>query len=109
MLYIIGDHTNMKRIKVNKEKYGWLKDLYDKGYQYVVIPKKNKKEFYATKANQKKNGTFRDTAKFDTMKLTGTDEWIPGSDAKGVFIKLDKAISCKKIVKGDSNEITRIY
>jgi hypothetical protein len=43
------------------------------------------------------------------MKLTGTDEWIPGSDAKGVFIKLDKAISCKKIVKGDSNEITRIY
>lgn len=85
----------MKKIKVNKEKFSWLNDLHKDGYQYVVMPKKNRTEFYATKANQKKDGTFRDTAKFDVMKLEGSDEWIPGSDSKGVFIKLG-AVSFKK-------------
>lgn len=85
----------MKKIKVNKENFSWLKNLHDEGYQYIVMPKKNRTEFYATKANQKKDGTFRDTAKFDVMKLNGSDEWIPGSDSKGVFIKLG-AVSLKK-------------
>lgn len=85
----------MRKIKVNKEKFSWLSDLHKDGYQYVVMPKKNRTEFYATKANQKKDGTFRDAAKFDVMKLEGSDEWIPGSDSKGVFIKL-VAVSFKK-------------
>ena len=84
-----------KSIKVDRKKFGWFKTLYDDGYQYIVMPKKNRTEFYATKANQKKDGTFRDTAKFDVMKLDGSDEWIPGSDSKGVFIKLG-AVSFKK-------------
>ena len=95
-------------IKVNKE-YLWLKTLYDGGYQYIVMPKKSRSKFYATKANQKKNGSFRDTAKFDLMELSKNEKWIPGPDSKGMFIRLDKSISFKRVVKGDSNEVKRIY
>ena len=86
-----------KKLVVNKEMFGWLKDLQDEGYQYIIMPKKNKSEFYATKANQKKDGTFRDTAKFDVFKLENSDEWIGGKDTKGVFLHLDKKISCKSV------------
>ena len=83
--------SKKKNIKVDEQRFGWLKSLQSDGYQYIIMPKKNRTEFYATKSNQKKDGTFRDTAKFDGFKLVDSDEWIPGAD-KGVFIRLDKPI-----------------
>lgn len=80
-----------KKVKVSNN-FAWLKDLQDQEYKYIIMPKKNRTEFYATKANQKKDGTFRDTAKFDVMKLVDLDEWIPGNDSKGVFIHLDEPL-----------------
>ena len=79
-------------MKVSVEKYGWLKDLYDNGYSYIMMPKKNRKEFFATKSQQKKDGTFRDSAKFDIMRLDKNEEWIPGDDTKNIYIHLDKPI-----------------
>lgn len=87
----------MDKITVIKEMFGWLKDLQDEGYQYIIMPKKNKTEFFATKANQKKDGSFRDTAKFDVFKLDKEDEWVGGRDSKGIFIHLDKKIVCKSV------------
>ena len=84
-----------KKIKVDKTKFSGLKDLYDDGYQYIVMPKKNRSEFFATKANQKKDGSFRDASKFDSFKLEGEEEWIPSPDSKGVFIKLS-SVSFKR-------------
>ena len=75
-------------MKLNKSKYGWLKDLYDEGYQYIMMPKRLRKEFWATKADQKKDGTFRDTAKFDIFRLEGDEEWIPGEYTKNVYIRI---------------------
>lgn len=82
-----------KKIKVDEQRFGWLKSLYDDGYRYIMMPKKNKKEFWATKANQKKDGTFRDASNFDSFRLNSTEDWIPGDDSKNVFIYLNKDIS----------------
>ena len=75
-------------MKVASE-FSWLKDLKDDGYQYIIMPKKNKKTFFATKANQKKDGTFRNDAKFIEVLLNKEDKWLPGDDSKNVFIRLD--------------------
>ena len=80
----------MKKVKVNKEKFNWLNDLHKEGYQYIVMPKRNKSEFYATKANQKKDGSFRDTSKFDIYRLEKGESWIPGDDTKNIFICLNE-------------------
>ena len=75
---------------IDKEKFGWLENLYNEGYQYIIMPKRNKTEFFATKANQKKDGSFRDASKFDGFRLESNESWIPGDDTKNIFIHLDK-------------------
>ena len=75
-------------MKLKKEQYGWLKELKESGYTYIMMPKRNKREFWATKANQKKDGTFRDNSNFDSIRLEEGEEWIPGEDTKNVFIRL---------------------
>lgn len=77
-----------KKQSINLEKFGWIENLYSEGYKYIIMPKKNRTEFYATKANQKKDGSFRDTSKFDTYRLEKGESWIPGDDTKGLFIRL---------------------
>lgn len=84
----------MKNITVCNE-LSWLKELYDSEYQFIFMPKRNKAEFYATKANQKKDGSFRDAAKFDVFRLLKNESWIPGDDSKGVLIHLDRPIKVK--------------
>jgi len=68
--------------------YSWLNDLVDSGYKYIIMPKRNSRSFYATKASQKKDGSFRDNSNFDLYTLEDGEEWIPGVDAKGLFISL---------------------
>ena len=70
-------------------RFSWIDELKSKGYQYIFMPKRNKSEFYATKTNQKKDGSFRDNSNFDVFRLSKTEEWIPGNDTKGVFIRLN--------------------
>lgn len=63
----------------------WINELKQKGYKYLVMPKRNKKSFFATKAVQKKDGSFKDTANFDEYQLDKDEEW---PFDKNVFINL---------------------
>lgn len=68
--------------------YSWINELIDKGYKYIIMPKKNSRSFWATKSNQTKDGSFRVNSSFDMYNLLDGEEWIPGDDTKGLYIKL---------------------
>ena len=75
--------------KITKEEFKWIKSLKRKGYKFMIMPKGNKKEFFATKVEKrKKNGMFYAEDQFDVFRLEEGEQWIPGSDARGVVIKL---------------------
>lgn len=82
----------MKRKKYYKniaEKFNWINQLIKEDYKFMIMPKGKQKVFYATKeTKQKKNGDFYSSAKFDEYRLEKDEEWIPGKDMKGVFIKI---------------------
>lgn len=72
-----------------KNEFNWIKELKKDGYKFMIMPKRMQKTFFATKElKRKKNGDFYSTAKFDEFKLENNNLWIPGSDAKGLYIAL---------------------
>ena len=76
------------RIKLANQ-YKWIKQLREEDYKYVIMPKGSKKKFLATKAyKQKKDGNFYQKDIFDEYTLEKDEEWIPGKDARGVFIRI---------------------
>lgn len=78
-----------KKVKY-REEFNWIKDLKKNEYTFMIMPKGNSKKFYATKAAPKKNGTPSLNAgiKWDEYTLEQDEKWIPGKDAKNVFIRL---------------------
>lgn len=74
----------MKKIKFAKPiKY--LQTLKKQGYTYIIMPTRKRKTFYATKASQKKDGTFREASNFDEYVLTDAEIW---PFDKGCYINL---------------------
>ena len=63
----------------------YINELIEKGYKYLIMPTRNKKTFFATKAVQKKDGTFKDSANFDEYQLTKDEMW---PFDKNVYINL---------------------
>lgn len=74
----------MKKIKF-AEPVKYIQALKNQGYTYLIMPARKRKVFYATKASQKKDGTFRDNSRFDKYTLTETEVW---PFDKGCFINL---------------------
>ena len=70
------------------EKTNWVNELKDAGYQYIIMPTRKSRTFYATKANQTKNGEFRMNASFDEYYLGKEEEWVGDKSSRGVFIRL---------------------
>lgn len=72
-----------------KNEFKWIKDLQKNGYNYMIMPKNRQRSFYASKTvNKTKAGEFYKTSIWDEFKLESGEEWIPGKDTKGGFIKL---------------------
>lgn len=63
----------------------FLVDFKNKGYTYVIMPKRKKKTFYALKTVMNKYNNFDDNADVFEFVLTDNEEWdLP----RGVFISL---------------------
>lgn len=62
----------------------FLNDLKEKGYLWTIMPKRNRKRFFVTKANTV-NGQFQDDDKFDEYALEKNETW---DLEKGVWYKL---------------------
>lgn len=79
-----------KRKQKYSEEFRWIENLKKNKYTFMIMPKGNSKKFYATKSAPKKNGNVSLNAynKWDEYILDKDEKWIPGSDAKNVFIKL---------------------
>lgn len=67
--------------------FNWIKDLQKDGFTYIFMKKGSSKVFYATKATMK-NGDFDDEDLFYEFRLDKNEKWIPGVDAKNVFIAI---------------------
>ena len=65
------------------KEFNWIKDLQSQGYKNMIMPKGGRKKFYATKIK-----SYSDASKFDEFVLEDNEKWIPGSDARGVMIRL---------------------
>lgn len=70
------------------ERTSWVDELRDAGYKYIIMPTRKSRTFYATKAEQKKNGEFRLTASFDEFNLNKNEDWVGDKTSRGVFIRL---------------------
>ena len=62
----------------------FLNDLKEKGYLWTIMPKRNRKRFFVTKANTV-NGQFQDDDKFDEYALEKNET---RDLEKGVWYKL---------------------
>lgn len=62
----------------------FLNDLKEKGYLWAIMPKRNRKRFFVTKADTV-NGQFQDDDKFDEYALEKNEIW---DLEKGVWYKL---------------------
>lgn len=62
----------------------YLNDLREKGYLWVIMPKRNRKRFFATKADTV-NGQFQDDDRFDEYALEAGETW---DFEKGIWYKL---------------------
>ena len=62
----------------------FLNDLKEKGYLWAIMPKRNRKRFFVTKANTI-NGQFKDDDKFDEYTLEKNEIW---DLEKGIWYKL---------------------
>ena len=78
-----------RKKKTYSNEFKWIEMLKSEGYTYMIMPSSCRKKFYATKATKRmKNGKFYANDQFDEYTLEPEESWIPGSDAKGVYIKL---------------------
>ena len=62
----------------------FLNDLKEKGYLWTIMPKRNRKRFFVTKADTV-NGQFQDDDKFDEYTLEKNEIW---DLEKGIWYKL---------------------
>ena len=53
----------------------YIQDLRDKGYIWFIMPKKNRKRFFATKADIGPDGKFKDDDVFDEYSLEKGETW----------------------------------
>ena len=53
----------------------FITDLKEKGYLWVIMPKKNRRRFLATKADLSPNGEFDDNDIFDEYALGKDETW----------------------------------
>ena len=53
----------------------FVQDLKEKGYLWIIMPKKNRKRFLATKADIGPNGQFKDDDIFDEYSLDKNETW----------------------------------
>ena len=55
-----------------KTKTGWLDELSEKGYNYVMY---FNGEAYASKTRMKKDGSFSDSSRWDVFELEEGESW----------------------------------
>ena len=62
------------------------------GYRYIIIPKKSRIRFWATKDKMKKDNTFKDSTIFKEFRLTTNLEKRAFNEVlpKDVFINITK-------------------
>ena len=53
----------------------YINDLKEKGYLWIIMPKRNRKRFLATKADLGANGDFDDNDDFDEFSLGKDETW----------------------------------
>ncbi len=53
----------------------FVNDLKEKGYLWIIMPKRNRKRFFATKADIGPDGQFKDDDVFDEYSLEKNDTW----------------------------------
>ncbi len=53
----------------------FINDLKEKGYLWIIMPKRNRKRFYATKEDIGPDGKFKDDDKFDEYSLEKDETW----------------------------------
>lgn len=53
----------------------FVQDLKEKGYLWIIMPKRNRKRFFATKADIGPDGQFKDDDVFDEYSLEKNDTW----------------------------------
>lgn len=53
----------------------YINDLKEKGYLWIIMPKRNRKRFLATKADLGPNGDFDDNDNFDEYSLGPGETW----------------------------------
>lgn len=53
----------------------FVNDLKEKGYLWIIMPKRNRKRFLATKADIGPDGKFKDDDLFDEYSLEKNDTW----------------------------------